>query len=74
MPRPTDREGIESLRGTVTYLSKFVLNLSDIISPLNQLTHHDVEWNWGATQEKLKCRISEAPVLVYFDPLPPYKG
>ncbi len=72
MESPKDKEGVERLKGTVQYLSRFVPRLSEVIHPIKQLTHQGVEWQWGDAQEKafteLKNLISEAPVLGYYNP------
>ena len=43
MKPPTDKAGVERLRGTVNYLSKFVPKLSDVVCPISDLTRPDVE-------------------------------
>ncbi|XP_041362008.1 uncharacterized protein K02A2.6-like [Gigantopelta aegis] len=71
MEPPTDKEGVERLRGMVNYLSKFLPNLSDVMQPISMLSHQDVEWSWTSIQDKafskLKTLLTEAPVLAYFD-------
>ena len=39
MKPPTDKTGVERLRGTVNYLSRFVPKLSDVIRPISDLIH-----------------------------------
>ena len=72
MERPTDVEAVERLKGTVAYLARFVPKLTDVMRPITVLTHKGVEWNWSNVQDKafaeLKKLMTEAPVLVYFDP------
>ena len=71
MSRPTDKEGVQRLGGTVGYLAKFVPNLSVLIQPLNDLTRSDVPFHWTQTEEeafiKVKDVLTKAPVLAYFD-------
>ena len=43
MEPPTDKAGVEILRGTVNYLSRFVPKLSDVIRLMSDLTRRDVE-------------------------------
>jgi hypothetical protein len=68
---PTDREGVERLRGMVGYLSKFIPRLSEIMQPISLLLHKDVMWQWDSSQEsafeEIKKVITQAPVLAYFD-------
>ena len=71
MEPPTDKQGVERLRGMVNHLSRYVPRLSEVIQPINVLTHNDVVWEWTHVQDeafnKLKTLLSEAPVLAYFD-------
>ena len=61
----------------LTYLSKFIPNLSHSAAPLRTLLGEDIEWHWENEQEKsfkvLKKLATEAPVLKYFDPKKPTK-
>ena len=72
MEAPTDVAAVERLRGTVTYLSRYVPKLSEVMRPISVLTHKDVEWSWGEPQEKafkkLKKLLTESPILAYYDP------
>ena len=38
MPRPTDVQGVQRLIGVITYLSKFLPQLSSVCEPLRRLT------------------------------------
>ena len=71
MEPPTDKTGVERLRGTVNYLSRFFPKLSDVIRPISDLTRHDVEWTWNSVHDKafeeIKRLQTQAPVLAYFD-------
>ena len=44
MPPPVDKEGVHRFLGFVTYLSKFIPNLSEVDAPLRQLLKRDVEF------------------------------
>ena len=70
MPRPRNRDDVLRLNGMVTYLSRFLPHLSDVMKPLRDLTHKDVEWSWNDAHEKarenVKKLISSAPVLAYY--------
>ena len=52
MPAPTDKEGIKRFLGFVTYLSKFIPNLSSIDAPLRQLLKSDVVLNGNLPRSK----------------------
>ena len=71
MEPPTDNAGVERLRGTVNYLSRFFPKLSDVIRPISDLTLPDVEWTWVSVYDKafeeIKRLLTQAPVLAYFD-------
>ena len=72
MDNPVDKEAVERLRGTITYLARFVPKLTDVFRPIGLLAQRDADWNWGAAQEKafskLKQLLTEAPTLAYFNP------
>ena len=71
MERPSDKEAVERLRGTVTYLARYVPKLTDVFRPIAALVQHDIDWVWSDAQEqaftRLKQLLAEAPTLVYFD-------
>ena len=71
MPRPTDVQGVLRLIGVVTYLAKFLPELSTVCEPLRHLTDKDVNFDWlqhhDTTLDKINKLITEAPVLSYYD-------
>ena len=77
MPHPETTEDLQRFLGMLTYLGKFIPNLSHVDSPLRTLLEKDVEWQWQAEQQKsfksLKELITTAPVLKYFNPKRPVK-
>ena len=72
MEPPTDKAGVERLRETVNYLSRFAPKLTDVMRPISDLTRPDVEWSWTSSHDKafeeVKHLLTVAPVLAYFDP------
>ena len=78
MPRPENSGDVSRLNGTVNYLSRFLPNLSDVMKPLRDLAHKDVEWCWSDIQEQawneVKSLIASAPVLSYYKPNEPLAG
>lgn len=72
LPPPTDKDGVQCFLDFMTYLSKFIPNLSEVEAPLRQLLKNDVEFAWQPMQQqafaKLKDLCSHTPVLQYFDP------
>lgn len=67
---PTDKAGVERLKGNINYLSKIVFRLSEIIQPVNAVAHANTARNWDAAQDKafeeVKRLLKQAPVLAYF--------
>lgn len=75
MSPPVDKDGVRRFLGFVTYLSRFIPNLSEVDAPLRQLLKNDVEFVWYSEQQKsfdkLKELCTHPPVLRYFDPAKP---
>uniref|UniRef100_A0A3B1K366 Gypsy retrotransposon integrase-like protein 1 n=1 Tax=Astyanax mexicanus TaxID=7994 RepID=A0A3B1K366_ASTMX len=75
MPPPVDKDGVRRFLGFVTYLAKFIPNLSEVSAPLRQLLRSNVEFAWQPAQQqafdKLKDFCSRPPVLKFFDPALP---
>ena len=71
MPCPTDIHGVQRLIGVVTYLSKFVPQLSTVCEPLLRLKESNSVIDWLPQHEdafvSIKELITQAPVLRYFD-------
>jgi len=61
----------------VTYLGKFVPNLSEVSAPLRELLKIDIAWSSDTPQQQafqeLKLPITNSPVLKFFDPKLPIK-
>ena len=68
MPRPVHKKGVERLLGFVTYLSRFLPKLSEVVSPLRLLTERDVTFAWLTDQEQafntVKQMVTTALVLM----------
>ena len=75
MPHPHDRQSLQRFIGMVTYFGKFIPNLSAISAPLRELLQKDTSWHWEEPQERatetLKRKLTEAPVLGYYNPKKP---
>lgn len=71
MPQSQDKAATQRFLGTITYLSKFCRNLSEVVKPLRNLTHVDKEFLWADQHTeafaKAKELVSKAPCLRYFD-------
>ena len=72
MSPPQDKAAVERLRGTVNYLSRFLPNVSDVMRPIYDLPRPTSTWAWDTVHEeafaKMKCLLTQAPVLAYFNP------
>ncbi|CAH2091431.1 unnamed protein product [Euphydryas editha] len=70
MPSPNDRSSLERFLGMTNYLSKFIPNYANIVSPLRHLLKRDIDWHWEYTHENivlhLKDKLSNAPVLALY--------
>lgn len=75
MTRPTNKQEVQTFMGFITYLGKFLPNLSEVSAPLRSLTEKDVSFHWDSEQEasfqKLKNLVTDSPVLRYYDPKKP---
>lgn len=71
MPMPLNVKDVERFLGLVTYVGKFVPNLSEKTSPLRELLRKDVEWHWNERHEQCFQNIKEylinPPVLQYYN-------
>ena len=72
MKSPENKKQLQQFLGMVTYVAKFILNLSQVAAPLRTLLENDIEWHWTEHQETsfatLKQLVTQAPVLKFFDP------
>ena len=71
MPVPTDVKSLKRFLGMVTYLAKFLPNLSSLCEPLRQLERKDADWCWlplhDESIQQIKARVCEAAVLKFYD-------
>ena len=71
MPTPQTKEDLTRFLGFITYLGKFISNLSEIDAPLRDLLKTDVVFDWQPAHEeafnRLKDQCCSHPVLKYFD-------
>ena len=75
MPAPTDVAGVLRFCGLAQYLARFLPNLSDMATPLRELTHKGAKWSWTDKHEncfnEIKKLACEAPILAHYDPNAP---
>ena len=69
MPLPINKKELQRFLGMVSYLGKFLPNLSDVSAPLRKLLEKDVEWCFDSPQIKavreLKEMVTNNPVLKF---------
>ena len=69
---PTSRAELRSFMGLVNFYGRFVKGLAHMAQPLYDLMKNTQEWHWGDAEQKafdqLKDALSQAPVLVHYDP------
>ena len=72
MPHSQSKQDLSRFMGMVTYLKKFLPNLSTISTPLRQLLQDDILWHWtdqhSSAIQSIKKLVTQSPVLKCFDP------
>ncbi|XP_055715454.1 uncharacterized protein K02A2.6-like [Phlebotomus papatasi] len=68
---PTDKKSLQRFLGMITYVGKFIPNLSEHTAPLRELLKGDPVWDWTEHQQraflKLKNFLKNPPVLAFYD-------
>lgn len=71
MPTPNSKTEVKRFLGFVTYLGKFIPDLSTHSSPLREILKEDISFDWQKPQEdafrKLKELCTSCPVLALYD-------
>lgn len=71
-PSPKNVSELRSFLGMINYYSKFLPNLSSTLHPLHLLLRVGQHWKWTESCEQafqeVKRQLTEAPVLVHYDP------
>ena len=77
MPTPKDQSDLQRILGLVTYMSRFIPNMSNRTSVLRSLLEKDADWQWlpehGKAWHGIKHILSSYPVLEYYDERKPVK-
>ena len=75
MPRPNDVPSLQRFLGMLTYVQKFIPDLSDKTAELRKLVAKGISWDWTPEHEnsyrQLLEILTKAPVLAYYDPTKP---
>jgi hypothetical protein len=65
MPVPENKSDLRRFMGMVTYLGKFLPNLSTVSAPLRHLLQDNIKWNWTeqheSALESIKKLITQSP-------------
>ena len=76
-PTPKNVSELRAFLGMLNYYGKFLSNLSTLVHPLNELLKTGHRWEWRPDCDKAfqeaKRQLSEAPVLVHYDPVLPIR-
>ena len=71
MPEPVDKKGVQRLLGMVNYVPKFLLNVSEITTPLQELLKKNTHWKWTAQHiesfNNIKDMLMSEKCLVFYD-------
>lgn len=71
MPIPKNKKEVQRFLGMLTYIGRFIPNLSNLNSPLRELTRSDTVFEWTDRHMKsfnnLKNILTDKPVLQYYD-------
>jgi hypothetical protein len=71
MKRTTNKTELQRLLGMITYLNKFIPNMSDLTNPLKDLLQKNTSYTWEIHQEealyKRKYVLQSPPVLRLYD-------
>ena len=71
-PVPRNVSELKSYLGLLTYYSKFLPNMADVLAPLYTLLRKDTEWRWSKDEQKAfessKSVLTTDTLLVHFNP------
>ena len=71
-PVPRNVAELKSYLGLLTYYSKFLPSMADVLAPLYTLLRKDVEWGWSKEEQKAfdnsKSLLTTDTLLVHFNP------
>ena len=71
MPYPSNKAEGQSFLGMVTYMGKFIPNLSELTTPLRQLLEKGIAWHFDQKHkhavDELKGLLTSPPVLKLYD-------
>ena len=72
MPKPTSKKELMTLLGFVSYLAKFLPQLSEVVKPLRELTTKNAQFLWSHQYDRafqeVKALVVQNPVLKFYNP------
>ncbi|XP_031359175.1 uncharacterized protein K02A2.6-like [Photinus pyralis] len=75
MPQPKNKKDIQRFLGFITYVGRFIENLSEKTQPLREIIKQENLFEWGEPQNKafveLKNLVIKEPILRYYNPKKP---
>lgn len=67
-PSPTNVSELKAYLGLLTYYSKFLPNMANVLAPLYKLLRKDTRWKWSDDEENAsKDLLTSDSLLVHFD-------
>ena len=71
-PEPSNVSELKSFLGMINYYQNYLPSLATVVEPMHKLLRKECTWSWGTEQtqafKKAQKMLSEAPLLVHFDP------
>ena len=71
-PQPKNLSELRSFLGILNYYAKSIPNLSSLLHPMHELLRAEHSWHWSKdcdrAFQKAKESLSQAPVLIHYDP------
>ena len=71
-PSPTNVQELKAYLSLLTYYSRFLSNMSTVLSPLYQLLQKDIKWRWTTNENNAflasKDLLTSSSLLVHFNP------
>lgn len=71
MKKPEDAKAVERLLGFITYVGKFIENLSEVTAPLRNLIKKNTPFIWTKEHDsaffKIKKELCNKPILQFYD-------
>ena len=71
IPPPTNITTLRSFLGIATYMSPFTTNMTNLISPIQNVTHKDIIFEWTPSHQvafdNIKAELCRPKTLAYFN-------